>query len=179
MLTHAALYKKELLSEELAASSLSSSSYPWAEWNEIIFLIVLLYFSSGYSCQVSLIVLGQVPGTTRCCRAQRSTIGIFKRNIEGRKTVKGSEPKPTSKQETDGLDKTLKFRISSSQEKKLIFSGKVAASNRVLGVDHVSLKSKIATADTDADVINDVVDADSKLEPSQCFFLTLTMKAHT
>ena len=94
-----------------------------------------------------------------------------------RKTVKGSEPKPTSKQETDGLDKTLKFRISSSQEKKLIFSGKVAASNRVLGVDHVSLKSKIATVDTDADA--DVVDADSKLEPSQCFFLTLTMKAHT
>ena len=142
---------------------------------------MLFYFSSENSCQVGLIVLGQVPGTTRCCRAQRSTIGIFKRNIEGRKTVKGSEPKPTSKQETDGLDKTLKFRISSSQEKKLIFSGKVAASNRVLGVDHVSLKSKIATADTDADatVINDVVDADSKLEPSQCFFLTLTMKAHT
>ena len=55
----------------------------------------------------------------------------------------------------------------------------VAASNRDLGVDHVSLKSKIATVDADADVINDVVDADSKLEPSQCFFLTLTMKAHT
>ena len=66
-----------------------------------------------------------------------------------------------------------------TRKKTYFFSGKVAASNRVLGVDHVSLKSKIATVDADADVINDVVDADPKLEPSQCFFLTLTMKAHT
>ena len=144
---------------------------------------VLFYFSSENSCQVGLIVLGQVPGTTRFYGAQRSTIGIFKRNIE-----EDQKNRQRFGTETDveagnrwSRPKTLKFRISSSQEKKLIFSGKVAASNRVLGVDHVSLKSKIATADTDADatVINDVVDADSKLEPSQCFFLTLTMKAHT
>ena len=63
MLTHAALHKKELLSGELAASSLSSSSYPWAEWNKIMCLIILFHFSSGYSRQVSLIVPGQVPGT--------------------------------------------------------------------------------------------------------------------
>ena len=85
-----------------------------------------------------------------------------------------------SKQETDGLDrKRSNFEFPHDKKKNLFFSGKVAASNRVLGVDHVSLKSKIATVDADADVINDVVDADSKLEPSQCFFLTLTMKAHT
>ena len=49
----------------------------------------------------------------------------------------------------------------------------MAASIPVLGVDKVSLKSKIATDVTDDDDIDDDdddVDADSKLEPSQCIF---------
>ena len=45
---------------------LSPPTYSQAEWNKLSVSWCSISLISGYSCQVSLIVLGQVPDTTRC-----------------------------------------------------------------------------------------------------------------
>ena len=84
ILIHSALWL-ELFLGMLTVSSFSYSSYSQTEWNKLVCLSVPFYFSSGYSCQGSLVVLGEVPGTIRCYLARWTSFPML--NHLGQTTV--------------------------------------------------------------------------------------------